>query len=576
MRKVSIHALFMAVALLSSVTLARAQWVPDGTAISVAASNQQDPLIVTDDAGGAIVVWRDYRSGTAGDIYAQRVNASGVPQWTANGIGVCVETHAQDWPTIVSDGAGGAIIAWEDGRPYPFSDLYVQRVDASGVPQWTANGVALCAFAYNQSNPTIVSDGAGGAIVAWRDFRNTNDSDIYAQRVNAAGVLQWPADGVPLCTAPENQFTTTPASIPSTVSDGAGGAIVSWHDYRNDEEAADIYAQRVNAAGTLQWTLDGVAVCTEPGEQNYPTIVSDGAAGAIVTWWDSRSGDADVYAQRLNALGTPQWTSQGVLVCGAANDQLVASMIPDGSGGAILVWGDRRAQPDKANIFQIYAQRLDASGTPQWVNDGVAVCVAPNGQFNPKLASDDAGGAIVTWYDFRSGIKDDIYAQRVDAQGTSQWTTDGVAVCLAAQHQFSPTIVSDASGGAIVAWYDHRNGTNDDIYVQHLNASGSTITTAVPESASPALYVGQLYPNPFSTSATLDIALPSASSVEIAIYDVAGRAVRTIHVENSGAGSRSVVLDGRDAHGRLLANGVYFARVRANGTSITRKMVIAR
>jgi len=112
--------------------------------------------------------------------------------------------------------------------------------------------------------------------------------------------------------------------------------------------------------------------------------------------------------------------------------------------------------------------------------------------------------------------------------------------------------------------------------VQHLNAAGNAITTAVPASGTPALFVGQLYPNPFSTSATLDIEAPAASRVEINIYDVAGRAVRTIQAPDTGAGLRSVLLDGRDAQGRLLANGVYFCRVRANGASITRKIVIAR
>src|SRR5678815_1893484 len=125
MRQIRLHAtLLAALVSFSAATAARAAWVPDGTPLSVAASNQQDPMIVSDDAGGAIVVWRDYRGGT-GDIYAQRVDASGNPQWTANGIGVCLETHAQDWPTIVSDGVGGAIVAWEDGRNYPFSNIYV-------------------------------------------------------------------------------------------------------------------------------------------------------------------------------------------------------------------------------------------------------------------------------------------------------------------------------------------------------------------------------------------------------------------------------------------------------------------
>jgi hypothetical protein len=46
----------------------------------------------------------------------------------------------------------------------------------------------------------IVSDNAGGAIIAWRDTRSVN-WDVYAQRVNASGVAQWTANGVPLCAA---------------------------------------------------------------------------------------------------------------------------------------------------------------------------------------------------------------------------------------------------------------------------------------------------------------------------------------------------------------------------------------
>src|SRR5687768_18288989 len=41
------------------------------------------------------------------------------------------------------------------------------------------------------------SDGAGGIIVAWEDRRST-PSDIFAQRLNAAGVAQWLPNGIPI------------------------------------------------------------------------------------------------------------------------------------------------------------------------------------------------------------------------------------------------------------------------------------------------------------------------------------------------------------------------------------------
>ena len=84
----------------------------------------------------------------------------------------------------------------------------------------------------------------------------------------------WPSDAninVPLCTAAIGQ------DAPTIVSDGAGGAIVTWLDHRNGTvfSNADIYAQRVSAAGVPLWTADGVALCTAAGNQQYPTIVGE-------------------------------------------------------------------------------------------------------------------------------------------------------------------------------------------------------------------------------------------------------------------------------------------------------------
>src|SRR5258706_1554610 len=130
-------------------------------ALSAAASDQYGSTIVSDGAGGAIVTWIDFRSGTNYDIYAQRVNAAGVSQWAADGVALSTAADGQRDPTMVSDGAGGAIVAWFDRRSGTNYDIYAQRVNAAGVPLWTANGVALSAAANHQYSPTIPSDTAG-------------------------------------------------------------------------------------------------------------------------------------------------------------------------------------------------------------------------------------------------------------------------------------------------------------------------------------------------------------------------------------------------------------------------------
>jgi len=79
----------------------------------------------------------------------------------------------------------------------------------------------------------------------------------------------------------------------------------------------------LNEIGLTQWewTTNGVSICTASGGQSYPKILSDGLGGAIITWQDSRSGNYDIYAQRVSSTGVVLWTTNGVSICTASGDQ---------------------------------------------------------------------------------------------------------------------------------------------------------------------------------------------------------------------------------------------------------------
>jgi len=327
------------------------QWQAQGLPLCTATDEQWNPALVSDGYGGAIVVWRDRRSGVSYDIYAQRVSASGAVLWGSDGIAVCAATGPQMYPAIVSDGSGGAIVTWEDWR-VPDVKIYAQRVNASGAVLWGSDGIAMCTATGWQMAPAILSDGTGGAIVTWMDGRGGITMDVYAQRVNAAGVLQWTPDGVPLCTAAGDEMYS------KVVSDGSGGAIVTWSDSRSGS-GYDIYAQGVNAAGDIRWTPDGVPICTVASNQRGHAIVSDGSGGAIITWQDNRGGlYDDIYAQRVNAAGVVQWTPDGIALCTATSSQESPAIVSVCAGGAIVTWQDRRS----GSNFDIYAQFIDARG----------------------------------------------------------------------------------------------------------------------------------------------------------------------------------------------------------------------
>jgi hypothetical protein len=551
---------FLVFSVLINPSVIRAQWQADGNALSTDLNNQERHAMVADGSGGAIVAWLDNRNG-GWDIFAQRVNAFGMVQWAADGDTLCSAAGDQEFVTIASDGAGGAIVAWQDRRTAVLN-IYAQRVNALGVAQWTANGVVVCAAAGHQYIPAIVSDGAGGAIVAWYDARNFN-LDIYVQRMNASGVAQWTADGVALCTAVGSQY------YPQIVSDGAGGAIVTWQDDRAAPLGPDIYARRVNAAGVAQWTANGVALSTQTDDQSYPSLVPDGAGGAIVAWLDYRSSGPGIYAQRVDALGAVQWPGDGVALGTTAGEPYPPAIMSDGAGGAIATWNEVYVDTT------IHAQWVDGAGAVQWGANGSGLCTAVNDRLYPAIAPDGAGGAIVAWTDYRNGNPNsDIYAQRVNPSGTPQWVADGDTVCTAPGHQGNSLIVSDGAGGAIVTWSDHRSG-NSDIYALRIGPGGvPTAVRAAP--AAGAVMLSRNYPNPFNTETAFEITLHRDATVTAEVFDAAGRRVRKSNVGRVGAGTSRLTFDGTDDRGRPLASGVYFYRVRAGSETVTRKVLIAR
>ncbi|MGD1047641.1 MAG: T9SS type A sorting domain-containing protein [Candidatus Krumholzibacteriaceae bacterium] len=467
------------------------QWAADGVAVCSTPAFRY-PQIVSDGAEGAIVAWCDARNWLK--VYARRIDASGTVQWPVDGVPLCTAPSDQERPQMVSDGAGGAIVIWWDLRPpFPNARICGQRVDPSGALLWPAEGIAFCMEEGNQDAPLITSDGAGGAIVVWRDTRG-GGYDIYAQHANASGAIQWIPEGVVVSTETQEQS-------PGLVSDGAGGAIVTHQGYF----WGPLFAQRISGSGELEWANGGAVIGPQASGQNYAQIAADEAGGAIAAWTDYRNAgpdyqNTDIYAQRVDASGNVRWSSAGLSICSAPGGQLLPAVISDGSGGAVVAWYDGRSQVSDINAEPaIYAQRVDASGAIRWAADGVPIRgISAPASVTPSIVSDGSGGAIISWLGRGGSYDFDVYAQRVDASGAMRWGASGVAVCTAPGYQTGIAMSPDGGGGAYIAWQDGRNG-GSAIYAQRLNAAGvaqwqtngSPICTAQGDRSAPLIAVDE-------------------------------------------------------------------------------------
>ncbi|GAA4729507.1 T9SS type A sorting domain-containing protein [Flavisolibacter ginsenosidimutans] len=459
---------------------------------SSVANSKTSNVAVTDGAGGSFIGWIDTRLGAPNTIYVQRILSNGTKKFSSDVV-VSNATGAQSSAKtnlyMIGDGAGGVICVWQDARNestfFPSNDdIYGQRIDANGNVLWAANGVRLTVSDNSVSGktaPVIDLVNATEAIVVFGDTRN-GAINLFAQKILlSTGASQWAND------ASISGSVAGTQNQQQVANDGTGGLYIVWQDQRAGASSADVYAQHVNNSGGIVtgWGANGTVVANGSNIQNEPQLVSLGTSGFITTWEDARSaaGAYDIYAQRFDAAGAVQWTAGGVALCTATLIQTNPQIVASGSN-YIVAWSDGRAG---ATDRDVYAQAVDGSGTTLWTANGVNVSNV-SGTNQPftytanalaigiSMASDGSSGAVIAWDDARiSAANVDVYAQRISSTGTLLWSpSTGVAVSTATGNQVSPVIVPTLNNGVIVSWRDGRSGlANSEIFAARVQSSGT-------------------------------------------------------------------------------------------------------
>jgi len=219
--------------------------------------------VVSDGSGGAIAVWMQVPEGRIEegspeallfDIYAQRVDANGNILWQQNGVPLGITKGGGECPTnplVVSDGAAGAIVIWEDLRKGLMS-MYTQKIDADGNIKWQPGGEEVCYIETHSSfwPRTAVSDGSGGTIIACSyKEAETGKKGLLAQRLDATGRAVW-GNGVVV--------TNSDHITHFLASDGHGGAVIVWGSSKSMFTSERSYVQRVDSEGKLLWGDKGI------------------------------------------------------------------------------------------------------------------------------------------------------------------------------------------------------------------------------------------------------------------------------------------------------------------------------
>ncbi len=390
------------------------------------------------------------------------------PIFPVNASEIVSISKAQDgqlFPQGVSDGKGGAIIIWEDYRTRKHWDIYGQRIDSTKNLLWEPNGLPISVADRNQRRLRMIGYDTH-VITVWNDRRGRSSWDIYSQAVNMNGEILWEKDGIPICTNAADQSTQ------AILSDGKGGAIFVWEDERNSSEFQDLYIQRVNSAGEILWEHDGIPVHLSETLQSNPILIAAGETDFYVVWWDVVGHEQwHIMAHKLSHEGVKLW-NEPILVSPSEGTQGDHRVVSDQNEGLIVVW---QIYENFIND-QLYAQRISPEGNKMWKETGVPICTADGIQKNAAVVSDRVGGIIVVWKDERD-IYSDLYAQRIDASGTLIWEKDGIPICTVGGHQDRPFIVADEDNKFFIAWLDYRGDFGeksvDALYCQQIDLDGN-------------------------------------------------------------------------------------------------------
>jgi hypothetical protein len=96
----------------------------------------------------------------------------------------------------------------------------------------------------------------------------------------------------------------------------------------------------------------------------------------------------------------------------------------------------------------------------------------------------------------------------------------------------------------------------------------SRIRTEIPNE----FKLGPNYPSPFNPETTIKYAVPKDDNIQIEVYNILGKKVRTLFEGQQTAGAYEVRWDARDDYGSTLSSGVYLIALRS-GNFVTAKRV---
>lgn len=415
-------------------------WGNQGATVTNLPGRQEDPVSITDGSGGAYVAWVDYRFDAQGDIFIQHINSDGEILMDSNGLALSDVEGKQITISMCTDSLGGVFVTWQDKRTGVDEDIYGTHVTSEHVILAPGSGLPIVVEGGNQNAKTIEYAGNNEAFIAWADFRQGANADIYGQRFNMNMEMQFEENGFQIAATEDQELKPRATFVNNSIS------FVCWK--KGDENSKILY-QFINPDGLVFETPKTIS--SNEAIQTSPRVKRSSAGDIFVNWKDLRDDpiNGDQYFQKINVSGDQEW-NDGVRIDPSENSDFSARFSSDSNGGVNVVW-ERGTFPE----IDIMYQNINSEGIPYHTNP-IFVSNQEGYQYAPIISGNNLNGLFIIYGDQGRGSID-LKVQKINSDFNAEWDNQGLTVMggLGGDINYTTTFRVDDNDFFLI-WEDNR------------------------------------------------------------------------------------------------------------------------
>ena len=427
-------------------------WQENGIPIRQGVHIEWQRTLCPGEPGNMIFVWSDTRYGSR-NIFAQKVDSTGSLLWGTGGAAVTNLPGRQEDPVAITDGDGGAFIAWVDYRFDEEGDIFIQHINNQGNIMMDNNGEALARVDGRHLTINMCTDSLGGVFVAWQDKRNFLDDDIYGTHVSSSYEIIAPSSGVSIIQMNGNQ------GAKSLEYAGNNEATIIWSDTRSGS-GNDIYCQKINMNMEKIFAEEGLEVSATSDLETTPrTTYMKNDTSFII--WQAGTENTEIYFNLLTSDGLVY--TEPAQLCNYNSSKASPRVKRNQLGQVFVQWTDYRNNPTEGSHFY---QKISTGGNISWDENGIQL----DSEGDDRHARFSAGGngELFIYWERGTFPNVDIMYQAIQSDGTLLLDS-AQFVSNASGYQSMPNTITDNSNGSFVIFADESNGSID-LKVQRMNS----------------------------------------------------------------------------------------------------------